>query len=148
MPKKTSDVRKDYLDRFVQGKETHLQDFLGCHPETRDGQAGWVFRVWAPHAQSVHLMGEFNGWDTTGCPLSPIGYGVWEIFMTGLEQFDTYKYAIVGPDGKVRDKADPFAFHAETRPGNGSKVYDLSGYGWGDKKWLEWRKEHQVSPPP
>ena len=152
MPKKAADkdaeVRKGYLDRFAQGKEAHLQDFLGCHPGEREGVSGRVFRVWAPNAKAVHIMGEFNGWDTAGCPMAPIGGGVWEGFLPGLSTYDTYKYAIHTKDGRMVAKADPFAFHAETRPGNGSKVYDLKGYEWGDGKWLEWRKNNPVYSSP
>ncbi len=136
------------LDRFLQGSETHLQDFLGSHPMTQGGVEGYIFRVWAPNAKSVCLMGDFNDWDDSGCPLSPIGGGVWEVFVPGLERYATYKYMVRGKSGVDRAKADPFAFHAETRPGNGSKLYDLTGYAWGDRKWLDWRKTHPVYSSP
>jgi len=136
------------LERFQQGTETHLQDYLGSHPETRDGQAGYVFRVWAPNAKKVCLMGEFNGWDESSLPMTLGHGGVWEIFVPGLERYTSYKYMVYGRSGEDRAKADPFAFHAETRPGNGSKIYDLDGYEWGDKKWLEWRKQRPVYSAP
>ncbi len=148
MPKKEQSPAGAVLDRFVQGAETHLQSFFGCHSDTRDGAAGQVFRVWAPHAKAVHIMGDFNGWATDACPMTGIGSGVWEGFVPGLSQYDTYKYAVHTADGRVLAKADPFAFHAETRPSNGSKVYDLSGYTWGDQKWLEWRKANPVYSAP
>jgi len=136
------------LDRFLSGSETHLQDFLGSHPAVQGGVEGYVFRVWAPHAKEVHLMGDFNGWQEANCPMTPIGGGVWEVFVPALERYATYKYAVHTQDGRVLAKSDPFAFHAETRPGNASKVYDLSGYEWGDGKWLEWRKTHPVYSSP
>lgn len=139
---------QEYLERFVQGKETHLQEFLGCHPAEREGKTGWVFRVWAPNAQKVCVMGDFNGWNTDDHPLSPIGYGVWEGFVPDLKTYDIYKYAVHGQDGQVTAKADPFAFHAETRPGNASKVYDLEGYKWGDGSWLNHRKKNLVYSSP
>ncbi len=148
MPKKEQTPVGAMLDRFVQGTETHLQSFFGCHPDTRDGAAGQVFRVWAPHAKAVHIMGDFNGWATDACPMSPIGSGVWEGFVPGLQTYDTYKYAVHTADGRVLAKADPFAFHAETRPSNGSKVYELDGYIWSDEKWLEWRKANPVYSAP
>ena len=148
MPKKEQSPAGAVLDRFVQGAETHLQSFFGCHSDTRDGAAGQVFRVWVPHAKAVHIMGDFNGWATDACPMTGIGSGVWEGFVPGLSQYDTYKYAVHTADGRVLAKADPFAFHAETRPSNGSKVYDLSGYTWGDQKWLEWRKANPVYSAP
>ncbi len=139
---------KAFIDRFLAGDETHLQDFLGSHPAQRDGVSGYVFRVWAPHAEEVHLMGDFNNWQETACPLTSIGGGVWEGFVPGLERYATYKYAVHTRDGQVLAKSDPFAFHAETRPDNASKVYDLAGYTWGDEKWLTWRNSHPVYSSP
>ena len=66
----------------------------------------------------------------------------------GLKQYDTYKYAIEARDGRMLAKSDPYAFHAETRPGNASKLYDLSGYAWGDQSWLKYRKDHPVYHAP
>ena len=146
--KPTAHGQPTWLDRFAQGKETHLQDFLGCHPGEREGVSGRVFRVWAPNAGEVCIMGDFNGWNTASHPLAPIGGGVWEGFVPGLHTYDTYKYAVHTKDGRIVAKADPFAVHAETRPGNGSKVYDLEGYGWGDEKWLSWRKQAPVYSSP
>ena len=146
MPKKSA-VPKP-LEGFYTGAETHIQNYLGSHPETRDGREGYVFRVWAPHAIQVCLMGEFNGWDESALPMAPMEGGIWEAFVPGLERYAAYKYMITGRSGEKRDKADPFAFHAETRPSNGSKVYDLAGYEWGDGKWLEWRKDHPVYSAP
>ena len=120
--KPTAHGQPTWLDRFAQGKETHLQDFLGCHPGEREGVSGRVFRVWAPNAGEVCVMGDFNGWNTASHPLAPIGGGVWEGFVPGLHTYDTYKYAVHTKDGRIVAKADPFADHAETRPRNGSKV--------------------------
>ena len=145
MPKKDNSTP---LTQFHKGTETHIQNYLGSHPETRDGKDGYVFRVWAPNAKEVSLMGEFNSWSETADPMKRNEDGIWEIFVPGLEQYAPYKYMVRGRSGENRAKADPFAFHAETRPGNGSKVYDLSGYQWGDEKWLTWRKEHQVYSSP
>ena len=145
-----TDHGSDYsvLDRFLQGGETHLQDFLGAHPANEGGVDGYRFRVWAPHAKEVHLMGDFNGWQEAQCPLTSIGGGVWEVFVPGLERYATYKFAIHTQDGRVLAKSDPFAFHAETRPGNASKLYDLAGYEWGDGKWMDYRKTHPVYTAP
>ena len=140
--------RAEVLKRFMAGTETHLQDFLGSHPDRQGGKDGYVFRVWAPHAKKVCLMGEFNGWDGSSLPMTLTEGGVWELFVPGVERYASYKYMVYGRSGEDRAKADPFAFHAETRPGNGSKVYDISGYDWGDGKWLQWRKDHPVYTSP
>lgn len=135
-------------DRFLAGTEAHAQDFLGSHPERRDGANGYLFRVWAPHAAKVAVMGDFNAWNEESHPMAPIDGGIWELFIPGLKQYDTYKYAVTTPAGELRAKSDPYAFHAETRPGNASKLYDLSGYRWGDGSWLKWRRENPIYEKP
>ena len=136
------------LFHFLQGDNCHAQNYLGAHPANVDGQDGYVFRVWAPHAKGVSVMGDFNGWSEDSHRMSRLDGGVWELFIPGMKQYDTYKYAVHARDGRVLAKSDPYAFHAETRPGNASKLYDLSGYQWGDQKWLEYRKSHTVYHSP
>ncbi|QNL44653.1 1,4-alpha-glucan branching protein GlgB [Oscillibacter hominis] len=118
------------------GDRTIARDYerYGAHPEERDGRAGWRFRVWAPQARSVSVVGEFNGWDPSATPMERKDQD-WEAFVPGLAQYDTYKYAVVGQGGQEVWKSDPYAFHAETRPGTASKLYDLSGYQWRDGRW-------------
>ena len=118
---------------FTSGVSTDAYAYLGSHP---DGD-GWTFRVWAPSAKAVSLVGDFNGWDANAHTMFPLGDGLWEVHVPGLQQYDIYKYAIQGVDGQLHMKADPYAFHAETRPGTASKLYDISGYQWGDKAWEE-----------
>ena len=136
------------LGLFLSGGNCHAQNYLGSHPDVRDGAAGYVFRVWAPHARQAAVMGDFNGWSDESHPMERLEGGVWETFIPGLNRYDAYKYAIHTADGRVLAKADPYAFHAETRPGTASKLYDLSGYQWGDKGWLEYRKKSPVYENP
>ena len=136
------------LYHFLQGDNCHAQEYLGAHPANVDGQDGYVFRVWAPHARGMSVIGDFNSWNEESHPMSRLDGGVWELFIPGLKQYDTYKYAVHTRDGRVLAKSDPYAFHAETRPGNASKLYDLSGYQWGDQKWLKYRKSHPVYHSP
>ncbi|WP_302497003.1 1,4-alpha-glucan branching protein GlgB [uncultured Flavonifractor sp.] len=136
------------LHDFSQGHAVRAQEFMGAHPAVQDGQDGWVFRVWAPHAQSVAVMGDFNGWNDSDHPMQLLSGGVWEVFIPGLKQFDSYKYAVHTASGRVLAKADPYAFHAETRPGTASKLYDLSGYGWGDGSWMDYRKNNPIYQKP
>ncbi len=117
---------------------------MGAHPAVEDGAEGYRFTVWAPRAVRVSVTGEFCGWEETGVPLTPREGGLWTGFVPGLARYDTYKYVIFTPDGRALYKADPYAFHAETRPGTGSKIYDLSGYDWGDKHWLADRARYSV----
>ena len=113
---------------------------LGSHPCSENGQNGWRFRVWAPNAKQVCLMGDFNGWDAEQLPMTLREGGLWECFVPGLNQFDAYRYAVHTVDGRVFAKADPVAFHAGFRPDTASKCYDLAGYPWGDRAWISRRR--------
>lgn len=95
------------LAQFLAGQAVRAQEFLGSHPTVRGGQSGWLFRVWAPHAQAVAVMGDFNGWDDRANPMAALEGGVWELFLPGLQQYDNYKYAVHTRSGKVLAKADP-----------------------------------------
>ena len=129
-------------EAFSEGRSCHAWRCFGSHPGQKDGQDGYVFRVWAPNAKQVCVFGDFNGWDENAAPLEKLEGGIWQGFVPGLKRFDTYKYAVHGADGKVVAKADPYAFHAETRPGNASKIYDLEEYPWGDQGWLDHRAKN------
>ncbi|MBR2740047.1 MAG: 1,4-alpha-glucan branching protein GlgB [Oscillospiraceae bacterium] len=121
---------------FHQGTNYESYRYFGSHRDFRDGKEGAVFRVWAPHAASVHVTGSFNEWSTDASPMNKISDGgVWECFIPGVLQFDSYKYCIVTADGRELYKADPFSVHAETAPGTASKFYDLTGYEWNDSEW-------------
>lgn len=141
-------AQADLITHFLRGESYRTYEFLGAHPYMKDDIAGYFFRVWAPHAVSVGIMGDFNEWDETSHPLFPGEGGIWTGFLPGITQFDAYKYAVRTRDGRVLAKSDPYAFHAETRPGNASKVYDMTGYHWGDESWLNWRKENPVYQKP
>lgn len=132
------------VQAYTSGEAIRAWEFMGSHAQERDGQQGYVFRVWAPHAQGVSVVGDFNRWDEASNPLAPMGGGLWEGFIPGLERYDIYKYAIRSRDGRTLMKADPYAFHAETRPGNASKLYELGSYQWNDQSWLDYRKKNPV----
>ena len=110
--------------------------YFGAHP----AEKGYAFRVWAPHARSVSLSGDFNGWQ--GAEMHRDKDGVWSLTAENAAVYDSYKYVITGADGRTVWKADPYAFHAATRPGTDSKVYDIGGYAWRDQAWLDRRREH------
>ena len=141
--KKTSDLEL-HLARYQHGIADDAYTFFGAHPASENGQDGYRFRVWAPHAKQVALIGDFNGWEPDVSPMTPIRPGIWERFQPGLKRYDSYKYAITTQDGRVLAKADPYAFHAETRPDTASKIYDISGYEWGDANWLDYRRRKPV----
>ena len=124
---------------FSEGRADRIYDYLGSHPTIKDGCRGWVFRTWAPHASAVWVSGSFNNWTPDEYPMEQIGGGIWALFVAGLEQYDTYQYVIQTYTGERLHKADPYAFHTETRPAVWSKLYDLSGFQWNDQPWMRLR---------
>ena len=129
---------------FKQGNNMEAYRYFGAHLCEQDGAAGAVFRVWAPHAKAVSVVGDFNSWVPGAHPMEKVDEGVWERFIPGIKPYDVYKYCITTPADELVFKADPYAFHAETRPANGSKVYDIGGYPWGDAAWDEAQKKKDV----
>ena len=106
------------------------------------------FRVWAPHASEVYVTGDFCDWNYKACPMYKVTEGgIYECVVAGVKEFNSYKYVIITKDGKEILKADPYGFHMETRPNTASKVYNISGYKWHDKKWMDARKEAPYKKP-
>ena len=136
------------LEVFHTGDSVRAYDFLGAHLVNWNDRDGCVFRVWAPTAKSVSVAGEFNNWDNEATFMYDIGYGVWEVFVEGVEEFCAYKYCIESEYGDRLMKADPYAFHAQTRPGQASVVYDIENYSWNDSEWFNKRKENNISSSP
>lgn len=132
---------------FKQGTNFEAYKFLGSRLCTWDGAEGVLFRVWAPNAKQVSVVGEFNGWRPGKTLMSNAeGSGVWQCFVEGLQQYDTYKYCITTQEDELIYKADPFAFHSETRPSNASRVFDLDGYQWHDDAWRK-KTENPLDGP-
>ena len=136
------------LEVFHTGDSVRAYDFLGAHLVNRNDKNGVVFRVWAPTARSVSVAGDFNNWNNEANYMYNIGYGVWEVFVEGVKEFCTYKYCIESEYGDRLMKADPYAFHAQTRPGQASVVYDIENYSWDDSEWFNKRKENNISSSP
>ena len=136
------------LEVFHTGDSVRAYDFLGAHLVNRNDKNGVVFRVWAPTARSVSVAGDFNNWNNEANYMYNIGYGVWEVFVEGVKEFCTYKYCIESEYGDKLMKADPYAFHAQTRPGQASVVYDIENYSWNDSEWFNKRKENNISSSP
>ncbi|MBQ5825594.1 MAG: 1,4-alpha-glucan branching protein GlgB [Clostridia bacterium] len=131
---------------FNKGENARAYEYLGAHFVAEDRV---VFRVWAPNAAQVSVVGEFNGWQGDAAPMHRVDdSGVWEAELDGLKVYDSYKYFIRTRDGRELFKCDPYAFHAETRPDNASKLYDIDGYEWHDEKWLEKRRKTSVYESP
>ena len=134
------------LDAYLFGQGTHYDIFrkLGAHPGKENGQDGFYFDVWAPHAKEVHVIGEFNGWDEQASPMyrvKPDGIGVWECFIPNASKGQMYKYLIHGSNDEKIYKADPFAEYAELRPGTASRLWTTDGFKWSDSAWLKSRMD-------
>ncbi|MGD8895617.1 MAG: 1,4-alpha-glucan branching protein GlgB [Acidobacteriota bacterium] len=128
------------LHLFNEGTHYRAYRLLGSHVVEAHGREGTHFGVWAPNAESVSVMGAFNGWNRGSHPLRPTGSsGIWEGFVPGVRQGTIYKYFVRGREhGYSIEKADPYAIHAETPPRTGSIVWDLV-YSWNDQEWMETR---------
>ena len=127
---------------FYSGRDCRAFDYMGAHPFVQDGEQGYLFRVYAPEAEKVSVMGEFNDWNRDVDYMARDEQGIWEKFIPNIPEYAAYKYSVWAKSGDVFDKSDPYGFHFETRPGNATKAYDLDGYEWGDSSWLDWRKKH------
>ena len=129
---------------FHQGTNRRTYEYLGLHREQKpDGTIGMVCRVWAPRAQAVSLVGEFNDWNESADPLKKISDGVWEGWLKEpLEPFALYKISVTGADGETVQKADPYARHFETRPGTAARYYELGAHQWKDAAWQRKRAAH------
>lgn len=133
------------LRLFSDGDAVRAYDFLGAHFINLDGRNGVIFRVWAPNAITVSLVGDFNNWNQQANYMYKIGGGVWELFIENLNEFAVYKFCIETVDHTQILKSDPFAFHCQTRPENASKVFNTNQYVWHDGYWME-NRQNTSSP--
>ena len=139
------------LDQYLFGQGTNYEIYkkLGAHPTTYRRRKGVHFAVWAPNAQSVSVIGEFNDWEEEANPMEKVGpIGVYEVFVPGAKIGQLYKFFIVGAHGEKLYKADPYANEAELRPGTASRITDITDYKWKDATWIKNREkfDEQVEP--
>ena len=128
------------FDLHLHGEGTNYESYrsMGAHLATVDGVAGTRFAVWAPNAEMVSLVGDFNWWDQRAHPMRKRTGGIWELFMPGLGEGTTYKYAVSAPYYQQM-KSDPYGFASEVPPRTASIVYRLDQHEWADQSWLEYR---------
>lgn len=143
-------AREDFpLYIYHHGENYRTYEFMGSHKFTKAGEEGYIFRVWAPHAVSVSVVGDFNGWNKTKHVMNKlIDNETYELFIPGLKEYDAYKYCIETKDGRSLMKADPYAFHAETPSATASKLYDLEGYEWKDEGYFSALSQKNVYRSP
>ena len=139
----TDNSLAEYL--FHEGTNFTAYEYLGAH-FIDDGVC--AFRVWAPNATEVYVTGDFCDWEEKKHRAYRITEGgIFECIINGIKEFDAYKYVIITQGGQTLYKADPYAYHNETRPGTASKVYDISGYHWKDEKWMSKRSDNIFDKP-
>lgn len=137
------------LDLHRAGHHHHLGEMLGAHCVTVDGVDGVRFAVWAPNAERVSVVGDWNGFDGRYHPMRPRPpYGVWELFVPGVAPGARYKFEIRGPGGELRVKADPCANAAEHPPATASIVWRDGGHRWSDDGWIERRLREDLFAKP
>lgn len=139
------------FDLYLLGEGTHYKSYekLGAHVTDVEGVRGVAFAVWAPNAERVSVVGNFNDWDGHRHPMRVRGSsGIWELFVPGLLEGEVYKYEIKGRNDYLGLKGDPFAFYAELRPNNASIVHDINGYAWHDQAWMEASAQRQSLKAP
>ncbi len=134
---------------FNEGTNFEAYRFFMPAYVQHDGKKAWRFRVWAPNAESVSVVGDFNDWDRTVNRMEKVvSSGIWEGYVPNAKKYSAYKFSIEGFDHTVRLKADPFATHSETMPANASKVYDISGYTWKDDAYMHLRQSQNTYEKP
>ena len=134
------------IESFHQGHCTNAYQLFGAH-FTYEGSEGVRFTVYAPHARNVSVIGSFTNWEAGPVRMERTGFeGVWSVFVSGVREWDSYKYRIEDRLGNWFNKADPYAFYSETRPETASKVYNTSQLVWTDKNWMKKRTKNFDRP--
>ncbi len=151
MPKKAKKTVREHdvpLYLFHEGSNARAYEYFGAH---KSADNAVTFRVWAPHAASVSVVGDFNTWDETAAVMTyvPDSDGVWETTVQGVQQYDAYKYRVLSKNGTVTMKCDPYGVHMETRPGTATKYYEIENcYSWTDDAWVKARGAQNVYKSP
>ena len=142
-------IPEEKLKEFAAGVCYDIYETLGAHGKTIDGVEGVLFAVWAPCAMRVSVVGDFNLWDGRRHQMQKLGdSGVFELFIPGLGKGTIYKYEVKTRSGDAMLKADPYGTYTEMRPNNASIVWDVNGYDWSDKIWMENREKTQGKDKP
>ncbi|MEL6924341.1 MAG: 1,4-alpha-glucan branching protein GlgB [Bacteroidota bacterium] len=138
------------IQLFKSGKHFRLYEKMGSHLMEVDGEQGTYFAVWAPNADEVSVIGNFNYWNREEHPLFPRWdqSGIWEGFIPGLRQGTIYKYSIKNHSGRIVEKGDPYALAWEVPPKTASVVWSIDDYKWKDKKWMNARRKNADKPKP
>ncbi|MBQ5990685.1 MAG: 1,4-alpha-glucan branching protein GlgB [Oscillospiraceae bacterium] len=128
---------------FQQGNNFESYKFFGAHRVNENGTDYHYFRVWAPNARDISVVGSFNGWNRDCNRMYKISDEIWEARIPALAQYDNYKYSITTPDGRIVMKSDPYSNHYETRPETASKIFE-SDYKWNDQEWRDKKSDREI----
>ena len=133
----------------AEGNHWDLYQKFGAHFTKVDGVEGTIFCVWAPNAQRVSVVGDFNHWDGRVYPMRKLlGSGIWEIFLPGIKEGAHYKFEVKGYHGEICLKSDPFAFYGQHGLQTASIVYDLGRFAWSDESWMKYRASQEWAKKP
>lgn len=130
------------MELFYAGDAVRAYDFLGSRPVTIDNKVGVMFRIWAPNALSVSIVGDFNGWNDSSNFMHKISDGIWELFIEDIAEKSLYKYCIETQQNEKLLKSDPYAYRFELSSNKASMVYDINTYKWEDEAWLTKRNNY------
>ena len=135
---------KAFLEQFHTTGVSDAYRFLGCHAQNRDGVDGFVFRTWAPQAQSVRVTGDFNFWNEEDLPMQPVGCGVWEAFSRFAQPGQRYKLCIKTKDGRTVYKTDPYGNRCGVLPDTASIIEAEDGFVWHDGLYRARRRKEKI----
>ena len=138
----------NFIQEYLHGQSINAYKYFGAHFTTnKEGESGVLFRVYAPLAKSVSVIGTFNDWNSKKNIMKKVDIsGIFELFVKDVKNYDSYKYKIEGVDGVFRDKQDPFAFYSDLRPGTCSRVYDIENFIWHDENHIKNRDRNFNKP--
>ena len=131
-----NEALKDFIHYYHNGTSTHAFEHLGCHPEQRGGVDGFVFRVWAPNARTVAVVGDFNFWNGEDLPMRKISGGLWEAWSPHAQVGQAYKFLVTDRNGNAVHKVDPCAYRTQLIPDTSSVIWLQNNYTWHDNAWF------------
>jgi len=141
-----SETQRDSLPLYLfhQGTNVQAYEYMGVHCGQINGKTQTVFRVWAPNAKTVSVVGDFNEWDPMRCPMEKVSAGVWEAWLPfPLKEYERYQFCVTAADSSQVQKSDPYAYFYDTRPGTSSKYYDITGFHWSDTAWQKHKEQQE-----
>ena len=132
---------------FLMGQTIEAYKYFGAHFVKQNNEEGVIFRVYAPMAKEIYVIGEFNGWDYGANKMNKIDEsGVFEVFIKGVKNYQTYKFHILNANNEWIDKQDPYAYYSEFRSGSCSKIFDIENFIWHDEKYMKNRDRNFDKP--